>query len=609
MSSSAERLPVLDALAAAPASARLPENPIAYFSMEIALASAMPTYAGGLGVLAADTLRSAADAGVPMVAMTLLHRRGYLTQKFDLSGWQRAVTTEWDVGAFLQETSARVSVQIEGRTIVLRAWRHVLSGGSDHQVPVFFLDADLPDNTAWDRTLTHYLYGGDAYYRFCQEIVLGIGGVRMLRALGYAAIHRFHLNEGHSSLLTLELLAENAQRAGRTTIAEDDVREVRSRCIFTTHTPVAAGHDQYPLELVHRLLCHETGFFNPAGVFCQLVLDEIAPREPGAAPTDHPTAGRMLNLTHLALSFSGFVNGVAKRHASLSQRLYAKFHIDEITNGVHADTWVSPEIRALLDQHIPGWEADNFSLRYAHNLPKDELWRAHVAAKHTLLQAIAAATGIALEPDTLTIGCARRFTAYKRMDLLFTDCDALRRIARDAGRLQLVFGGKAHPQDQGGMEVIQHLFRLKELLGPDIRLVYLENYSLDWAKRLVAGADIWLNTPLPPLEASGTSGMKAALNGVPSLSVLDGWWLEGCIEGITGWGIGNGEMPPSGSDLTARNQADAAALYRKLQDDVVPLYYQQRDRFIDLMRHAIAVNGSFFNTQRMIQQYVTKAYL
>jgi glycogen phosphorylase len=293
----------------------------------------------------------------------------------------------------------------------------------------------------------------------------------------------------------------------------------------------------------------------------------------------------------------------------VSQVTYAKYRIDDITNGVHAATWVGPQMRTLFDRHIPGWQHDNFSLRYALNIAGDELASTHVSAKRSLLNAIEAKTSAKLDETVLTIGCARRFTAYKRADLLFHDVERLRTIANTSGKLQVIFSGKAHPHDQGGKEIIQRLFRIKEALNGDIRIVYIENYSLDWAKLLTAGVDVWLNTPLPPLEASGTSGMKAAMNGVPSLSVLDGWWVEGCIEGVTGWAIGDAAYLDDGPNTLARNSRDAASLYLKLQEVVLPLYYNQRDRFIDVMRHAIAINGSFFNTQRMIQQYVVKAYL
>lgn len=583
------------------------DRTVAYFSMEIAVAPAMPTYSGGLGILAGDTLRSAADEGVPMLGVTLLHRKGYLRQSFDSSGWQHELPEEWDVGASLIERPERTSVKIENRTVALRAWQYDLAGVSGHVVPVFFLDADLPENAAWDRTLTHFLYGGDAYYRICQEVVLGIGGVRMIRALGFRHIRRFHLNEGHASLLTLELLDEGARQAGRTAVDNADIEAVKARCIFTTHTPVPAGHDQFPMDLVGQVLGHQQGFLTTRDLFGKHVLARVLQREQdGYDRADVFRRDYVLNMTYLALNLSRYVNGVAKRHAEVSRQLFARYHIDEITNGVHAATWAAPAFRELFDAHIPGWEADNFSLRYALNLPPDQLWSAHLRAKQALIEHVRAQTGVGLDPAALTLGFARRATPYKRADLLLADPGRLKAIAARHGRLQIVYGGKAHPNDSGGKEIIQRILRAADALRPEVSVVYLANYDLGVARLLTAGVDLWVNTPRPPLEASGTSGMKAALNGVPSLSILDGWWIEGCIEGITGWSIGD---PPAELEADGRRDSrDAASFYDKLEHVVAPLYYRERDRFINVMRHAIALNGSFFNTQRMIQQYVLKAY-
>lgn len=580
---------------------------IAYFSMEIAVDAAMPTYAGGLGVLAGDTLRSCADAGVRIIAVTLLHRKGYLTQSFDQSGWQREAPAEWVIEQHLMELPQRTSVQIENRTVVLRAWRYDLSGISGAQVPVFFLDTDVPENSAWDRTLTHFLYGGDAYYRVCQEMVLGIGGIRMIRALGFAEVERFHLNEGHASLLTLELLREEARRGGRQTIAATDIDAVRARCIFTTHTPVAAGHDQFSMDLIGRVFNGRQGLFDTRDLFCaELVRRVVSLSGPTAELGNIFVRENTLNLTHLALALSHYVNGVANRHAEVTRQLFGKNQIDAISNGVHAATWTSAALQTLFDRYIPGWRADNFSLRYALSIPAHELWDAHLAMKQQLFAFVREHGGTELDPHVLTLGFARRATPYKRPDLLLTDIERLKSIAARVGKLQIIFGGKAHPNDSGGKEAIQRILRLRDAAPKEIRLVYMENYELSSARLLTAGVDVWLNTPLPPLEASGTSGMKAALNGVPSLSVLDGWWLEGCIEGVTGWSIGNHQLVAGyEQERTAR---DAASLYDQLEHVVMPMFYREQPRFIQVMRHAIALNGSFFNTQRMVQQYVAKAY-
>ncbi len=553
---------------------------IAYFSMEIGLEAGVPTYSGGLGVLAGDTIRAAADLKIPLVAVTLLHRKGYFYQRLDASGRQSEEPAEWVIEDFLREMPPRVSVTVEDRTVQLRCWQYEVMGASGFTVPVYFLDTDLPDNTDWDRTLTHFLYGGDRHYRLCQEVVLGIGGVRMLRALGYDNIARFHMNEGHASLLTLELLDEKARIAGRQSISHDDIAEVRQQCVFTTHTPVPAGQDQFPLELVDRVLGRRE-VFSMQEVFC---------------------CEGLLNMTYLALNLSHYVNGVAKKHGEVSQHLFAGYVIDSITNGVHAATWTAESFQQLYDHYIPGWRQDNFSLRYALSMPKPEVWQAHSQAKRQLLHYVNRETNAGMDVDVFTLGFARRATTYKRADLLFADLDRLRRIAATVGAVQVIYAGKAHPQDSGGKELIQRIFQAKEALKPDIKIAYLANYDMDLGKLMTAGVDVWLNTPQPPLEASGTSGMKAALNGVPSLSVLDGWWIEGRIEGVTGWAIGE-----DGRDGGDRSKV-VSSLYDKLEQVVLPLFYVERERFLDVMLHTITLNGSFFNTHRMMQQYVLKAY-
>ena len=581
------------------------QQTIAYFSMEIALEAGMPTYSGGLGVLAGDTIRSAADLGVPMIAVTLLYRQGYFYQRLDAGGWQREEPMAWVVEDFLQELPARIAVTLEGRTVQLRAWKYEVSGIGGFKVPVYFLDADVPENSGWDRTLTHFLYGGDQHYRLCQEVILGIGGVRMLRALGYDQIERFHMNEGHASLLTLELLDEAARQAGRSSVSRTDVEAVREKCVFTTHTPVPAGHDQFPIDLVNRVLGPRQDFFDLKDVFFVDLVGRVLQHPEGFADMQAIVQGEnRLNLTYLALNLSHYVNGVAKKHGEVSRLMFAGYAIEAITNGVHAATWVSEPFQALYDRYIPGWRQDNFSLRYALSIPRPEVWAAHTQAKKQLIQYVHRATDVEMDGDVFTLGFARRAATYKRSDLLFTDIERLKSIAANTGPFQVIYAGKAHPQDQAGKELIRRIFQMKELLKEEIKIAYLANYDLDLARLMTAGVDVWLNPPHPPNEASGTSGMKAALNGIPSLSVLDGWWIEGHIQGVTGWAIGeNGAT--SGGDNRAN---EAASLYDKLEHLIIPLFYEDRDRFIEVMRHAIALNGSFFNTQRMVQQYVLNAY-
>ena len=558
---------------------------IAYFSMEIALRSEIPTYSGGLGVLAGDTVRSAADLKVPMVAVSLLYRSGYFSQAINAEGWQQETPTQWRAEDFLTPLPERATLLLGGRTVYLRAWRYDVKGLGGFIVPVYLLDTDVRENAEADRSLTHVLYGGNRRYRLAQEAILGIGGVRMLRALHYDGIQRFHMNEGHASLLGLELLDERAHASGRSSFNDADVKMVRRRCVFTTHTPVSAGHDQFPMELIEEVLGDRPEFRSSPTVF---------------------SCNGSLDMTHIALNVSHYVNGVAKRHGEVSRQLFNDEGIDAITNGVHAVTWTAPPFQALFDRYIPTWRDDNFSLRHALSIPRPEAWRAHQEAKRQLLERVNRSGAAGFKPDTLTLGFARRVTPYKRADLFFHDLDRLKSVA-GAGKLQVVYAGKAHPADQAGKELIHKIVQIGKSLAPSLKVAYLPGYDMALGRLMTAGVDVWLNTPQPPLEASGTSGMKAALNGVPSLSILDGWWIEGHIENVTGWAFGNeADTDPAIPRDLAR---EAATLYDKLEQVVMPAYYEEnRIRFMDIMLHAIALNGSFFNTQRMVQEYVVDAY-
>ena len=558
---------------------------VAYFSMEIGLDPNMPTYAGGLGVLAGDTIRSAADLEIPMVGVTLLHRRGYFYQRLDEQGWQHEEPVAWPINDFCKPVDQRVAVEIEGRTVHVGAWQFQVRGESGSVVSVYLLDTDLPENQPLDRTLTDTLYGGDDYYRLCQEVVLGLGGFRLLRALGYGHIRRFHMNEGHAALLVLALLEEKlASRVHEDSVPADLIDAVREQCVFTTHTPVPAGHDQFPSDLAHRVLGHRRcGWLKACG-------------------HDHG-----LNMTQLALRGSRFVNGVAMKHGEVSQSLFPGYPIHSITNGVHAVTWAAPSFQTLYDRHLPDWRHDQLSLRYAINIPAQDIWNAHTEAKRALVDYVNRETNVGFDRDVLTIGFARRAAAYKRGTLIFHDVERLAKMAKQVGPLQIVFSGKAHPHDQDGKNLIHRIHELRDALRGNIRVAYLTNYDMTLAKLLCAGVDLWLNTPLPPMEASGTSGMKAAVNGVPSLSVLDGWWIEGHVEAVTGWSIGDRTdtclEPNGGMDV-----CHAAALYDKLEQKVLPCFYKDRECFLEIMRQSIALNGGFFNTQRMMAQYLHNAY-
>jgi glycogen phosphorylase len=582
---------------------------VAYFSMEIALENAMPTYSGGLGVLAGDTIRAAADIRLPMVGVSLLYRKGYFTQRIAEDGAQSEEPADWRVEDFLQEESPRVNVPIENRRVELRCWRYNVKGVRGFEIPVYFLDADLPGNAESDRNLTGKLYGGDAYYRLCQEVILGIGGVRMLRALGHNELTRYHMNEGHAALLALELLGEEAEKQGRTSIRGEDIEKVRSKCVFTTHTPVPAGHDRFPMEYLTRVFPDQNSFFDLKDASSADLMKRVLQAEQAFPDLQQAArAGASVNMTYLALNLSTYVNGVAKQHGETSRQMFPEVPIEAITNGVHAGTWASPAFQQLFDRYIPSWREDNYSLRSALALPPEEVWSAHLLAKTELLEVVRQKTGLKMDLDTFTIGFARRVTGYKRADLILSELDRLRQIAKTAGAFQIVFAGKAHPNDDGGKEIIRRIFHAKKALRKTVHVVFLDDYNLEVGGKMTSGVDLWLNTPQFPLEASGTSGMKAALNGVPSLSILDGWWVEGHIEGVTGWSIGEKRLATAGAAATD-NREEADSLYFKLENVILPMFYKERAHYLEVMQHAIAINGSFFNTQRMIQQYVTDAYL
>lgn len=593
-----------------PIVAHPPKRFVAYFSMEIALENNMPSYSGGLGVLAGDTIRAAADIRLPMVAVSLLYRKGFFRQRLSEDGQQTEEGVDWDVEKFLEEEAPRVSVTLENRRVELRAWRYTAKGVRGYEVPIYFLDADLPANDARDRELTGALYGGDPYYRLSQEVLLGIGGVRMLRALGHTELMRYHMNEGHAALLTMELLEEETKRAGRASIKSDDIERVRSKCVFTTHTPVPAGHDKFPVEFMNRLFPDQVKVFDAKdSSSADLVKNILQVEQSYPDFQEAARRGASLNMTYLALSLSNYVNGVAKLHGAVSRKMFPNVHIEAITNGVHAATWTSPAFRDLFDRYIPSWREDNYSLRGALGLPPEEVWAAHLLSKHELLEAVRKKTGLKLDPEAFTIGFARRATGYKRADLILSDLDRLRQIAKRVGPFQIVYAGKAHPKDAGGKEIIKRIYRAKKALKKAVSIVFLDDYNMEYGGYLTSGGDLWLNTPQYPLEASGTSGMKAALNGVPSFSILDGWWVEGHIEGITGWSIGEPHRGEPSHDSIADNATDAENLYSKLEAEILPMFYESRNRYLEVMQHAIAINGSFFNTQRMVQQYITDAYL
>jgi starch phosphorylase len=544
--------------------------------MEIALSPALPTYSGGLGMLAGDTLRSAADTAAPMAAFSLVHRRGYFRQHLDAVGQQTESDVPWSPETTLPSARKTVTIAMQGREVSVCAWRFDVVGTEGHVIPVFLLDTDVEGNDPYDRHLTDHLYGGDTYYRLCQETVLGLGGVAMLQALGMKP-EVYHMNEGHAALLGIGLLAERLGGAPLSEATEEDRAAIAAQCIFTTHTPVPAGHDQFGLDQMYTILGKERG--NTIERFGCL-------------------HNALLNMTYLALRFSRYVNGVAMKHGKVSQEMFPDYHVHAITNGVHAATWLSAPMQELLDAEIPDWRHDNQYFRSIYGVEPAKIANCHTQNKQRLLAEVARRTGQQFNPKMLTLGFARRVATYKRASLMFHDPKRLSKIAKKIGGLQILFAGKAHPADVAGKGLIKDVFAsAASLESSGVHIIYLENYDWELGALLTQGVDVWVNTPRRPYEASGTSGMKAALNGVPSLSVLDGWWIEGCAENVTGWAIDDADS----------EDGEAASLYDKLENSIAPLYARP-NAWARVQQHCIGVNGTFFNTHRMLAQYFNNAY-
>ncbi len=547
--------------------------------MEIAIDSALPTYSGGLGVLAGDTIRAAADLGVPMTAVTLLHRKGYVNQSISPQGDQIESPEQWNPEQLLSRCAPIVDVPVQGRIIRVQAWKRIEVGVSGHQVPILFLDTDVEENTPEDRRITDSLYGGDHGLRLLQELVLGVGGSRMLKALGSPSNTIHHMNEGHAAFLLLDKIPDPG-------VADFDerVHALRQCTVFTTHTPVPAGHDVFTIDHIKFVLTpeHERRI---AGIY----------------------HNGYLNMTRLALQYSGTVNAVSRKHQDVTKSMFPEAEVYGITNGVHAVRWTSPPFARLFDTYVPGWRQRSEQLRQATLIPVEDIQQAHKEAREIFLKEIEHRLGLPFGGSGILIGFARRATEYKRPLLILQDVERLARMAERFGPINLVFAGKAHPRDDWGKQLIRAIHELGGKGGDLLRVAFLPNYETHLAAQMVAGVDVWLNTPRAPLEASGTSGMKCALNGVPSLSIADGWWLEGGIQGVTGWVI-KSPFNEGGVAPLEQDKADAEALYQQLEEHVLPTFFDHPLRYGEVMRNAIAVNGSFFNTHRMVDQYRVMAY-
>ena len=539
---------------------------IAYLTAEIGLWSELHTYSGGLGVLAGDHVKSAADANLPLVAISLLYREGYGRQHLDAKGDQSETYAPIDPAEHLTNTGKTIQLPLDGSTLYASIWRTDVVGVSGHVVPVYFLDTFHPNNSADFVGLGARLYGGDDDTRVRQEYLLGVGGVQALQSLGHD-FAGMHLNEGHCTFAMLEMLRQGWTR-----------EELAQRTLFTTHTPVPAGHDRFEWSLVRD-------------VIGELLPDDAQDLVRNAGDSEE---ARRCSMSHLAVALSTSVNAVSNLNAQVASTMFGSTHIAPITNGVHHITWTSPQMSSLFDVHLPGWKEDPSQLGYAGSLPDDALLEARQANRRMLRELVRVSTGVELEEHRLTIGFARRFATYKRANLVFSDLERLRAIGAD--RIQFVFSGKAHPKDEGGKQLIRDIFASAGEVANDIPVAFIENYDMDTGLAMTSGVDIWLNNPIRPLEASGTSGMKAAMNGVPNCSILDGWWPEGCEHGVNGWAIGEAEDD--------RDDArDAENIYNVLEHEVLPLWDEGPQRWAKLMRASIATSARFTGA-RMIADYL-----
>ena len=539
---------------------------IAYFSAEIGISSSLPTYSGGLGVLAGDHIKASGDIGLNMCAITLLYREGYFKQRIDEEGIQTETYPRFDPYPLLKKLDVRFTLRLRARDVWIQVYRFDYVGHGGHAVPIYFLDTDVEENIKDDRIISQRLYSGNKDHRILQEAILGFGGTKLLDELGQNDIKKYHMNEGHCSFLVLHLLEK----------FNGDMEKVKSLCHFTTHTPVPAGHDHFSEYRVKKLL---------RGLLPEdLKLPSLVQN------------GR-LHMTELGLYFSRTANGVSALHGDVAQDQFPWSNIDFITNGVHHSYWMGSPFKRVYDQYVPEWRANPECLLKIDDIADDVIWNAHQERKQYLLGYANSQVSKALDGDTLTIGFARRAATYKRAQLLFHDMERLESLG--AEKIQVIFSGKAHPKDAEGKEVIRQIVSKSKAMFGKVKIIYLENYNMWLGRMITSGVDVWLNTPLRPNEASGTSGMKATLNGVPNLSVLDGWWAEGCKNGVNGWAVGDPEHPD--------DEKDADHLYSVLENSVIPTFYNDRNKWISMMKEAIKT-GVDFTAHRMIMEYNQKFY-
>ena len=551
---------------------------VAYFSMEIMLENDIATYAGGLGMLAGDILRSMADMEIPAIGITVAFNNGYTNQIINNDGTQQFLPSEWVKNDQLSMQSETVKIKVDGRDLTISCYRYDIVSPRGFIVPVFLLTTDFFENTDDQKYYTKYLYDHDKKIRLIQEVILGIGGIKMLRELGYSSIENFHMNDGHCAFLTLEVLREQNY----------DMQKTKSQCCFTTHTPVPAGRDQFDYDVAYETL----------GDYIPLNIRELAGND-------------VLDMPQLAWSLSKYTNGVSQKHGQVSSDMFhAK--IDYITNGVHPATWLSPVTQEIFDRYLPEWRAHITSLENIATIPDSALDTMLSINKKNLVDYINTYldkkedAGSRFETDILTIGFGRRCVSYKRPDLIFHDLKRLLRIG--IGKIQIVYAGKTHPDDGEAAGILKKIIEYRNKFSQVMSIVYLENYSPSMSKILTAGCDVWLNNPLIPMEASGTSGMKAAMNGTLNFSIMDGWIPEGVeMEPESTFMIGG--MPDQQSNLYPQrnDDMDADHLYKTLESQVIPIYYGSKDAWMKKVRASIKL-GAYFNTERVVKQYLEKAW-
>ena len=539
---------------------------IAYFSAEIGISSSIPTYSGGLGVLAGDHIKAAADKAIDMCAITLMYKEGYFRQRVDEDGIQTETYPRFDPEPLIRQLDLNFTIRIKNRDVFIQVYKYEYIAKSGHIVPLYFLDTDCEKNQENDKKITLRLYSGGKDHRILQEAILGFGGIKLLQKLKQNNIKTFHMNEGHCSFLVLGLLSQY----------DGDMDKVRSSCHFTTHTPVPAGHDHFSLKRVKSLL----GNLIPE----DLELPSIKNME-------------RIHMTELGLKYSRSANGVSSLHGDVAQNQFPWTPIGYITNGVHHIYWMGKTFKNIFDKFLPDWRINPNKLLKIDLVPDNVLLQAHEERKRELLAYANSQTGKILDPETLTIGFARRSATYKRAQLLFYNLERLRELGHK--KIQVIYSGKAHPKDDAGKELIQRIVTKSKSLFGSIKVVYLENYNMWLGKQITSGVDVWLNTPLRPNEASGTSGMKATLNGIPNLSVLDGWWAEGCEHDVNGWAIGDPNHPD--------DQKDAEHLYSLLENQIIPMFYDNKEKWVATMKQAIKT-GVRFTAFRMINEYNNQYY-